>query len=385
MHSTDLLVVGGGVLGAFHAYHALRRGLRVTLLEKNAQPQGATVRNFGQVVPSGMPPGEWFEYGRESTVLYKEIQAQTDLTVRNAGSVYVASDADELTLCQELCDHHRAETDYPCEMLSAAAVLERLPGLRPEYAVGGLLFPTEVTVEARTMVGRLLAWMVETMNLDYRPQTLVVQIDADGDGVTATDARGRVVRAGHAVVCSGAEFKALFPDVFAASDIEVAKLQMLETVPQPHGYRLPGSVLTGLTIRRYEAFRSLPSYGDLDDGHLDPALATWGVHLLFKQGADGAVIVGDSHEYALAADADDLGFDLRDDVNALILREARAILDLPDWTLRRSWFGVYPQRPGGGVFQRTVGDRVHVVTAIGGKGMTASAGFSRHHIDQIYA
>ena len=45
----DLVVVGGGVLGTFHAYHALKKGLRVALFEKDRQPQGATVRNFGQV------------------------------------------------------------------------------------------------------------------------------------------------------------------------------------------------------------------------------------------------------------------------------------------------------------------------------------------------
>ena len=28
----DLIVVGGGILGTFHAYHALKKGLRVALI-----------------------------------------------------------------------------------------------------------------------------------------------------------------------------------------------------------------------------------------------------------------------------------------------------------------------------------------------------------------
>ncbi|MGI9459159.1 MAG: FAD-dependent oxidoreductase, partial [Pirellulales bacterium] len=62
-NNADLLVVGGGVLGAFHAYHAMQRGLTVILLEKDAAPVGATVRNFGQVVPSGLDQ-HWQQYGR---------------------------------------------------------------------------------------------------------------------------------------------------------------------------------------------------------------------------------------------------------------------------------------------------------------------------------
>ena len=89
----DLIIVGAGVLGTFHAYHAAKAGLRVLLLEKDRYPVGATVRNFGQVVPSGLA-GRWFEYGRRSLEIYRDIQQETDLTVRANGTIYVASDAD---------------------------------------------------------------------------------------------------------------------------------------------------------------------------------------------------------------------------------------------------------------------------------------------------
>ncbi|MFN3589624.1 MAG: FAD-dependent oxidoreductase, partial [Spirosomataceae bacterium] len=59
MKKFDLAIVGGGVLGAFHAYHALLKGLSVVLFEKDIYPQGSTIQNFGQVVPSGLA-GKWF-------------------------------------------------------------------------------------------------------------------------------------------------------------------------------------------------------------------------------------------------------------------------------------------------------------------------------------
>ena len=45
--STDVLVVGGGVVGAATAYHLARRGVSVTLLEADRLASGATGRNLG--------------------------------------------------------------------------------------------------------------------------------------------------------------------------------------------------------------------------------------------------------------------------------------------------------------------------------------------------
>ncbi|HMS97232.1 MAG TPA: FAD-dependent oxidoreductase [Saprospiraceae bacterium] len=50
---SQIIIVGGGILGLAHAYHLLEAGQQVTLLEKNNPLQGSSVRNFGQIVPSG--------------------------------------------------------------------------------------------------------------------------------------------------------------------------------------------------------------------------------------------------------------------------------------------------------------------------------------------
>ena len=63
----DLIIVGAGILGTAHAYHAANKGLKVLILEKDNFPVGSTVRNFGQVVPSGMA-GSWFDQDRKSVV-----------------------------------------------------------------------------------------------------------------------------------------------------------------------------------------------------------------------------------------------------------------------------------------------------------------------------
>ena len=101
MKKYDLIVIGAGNLGTFHAYHALLKGKTVLMIEKDAEPIEATVRNFGQIVPSGQALENWFELGRESLAIYKNIQSKFDITVRQNGTYYLASDDQEMTLLEE--------------------------------------------------------------------------------------------------------------------------------------------------------------------------------------------------------------------------------------------------------------------------------------------
>ena len=380
-NSFDLIIVGAGALGAFHAYFARQRGLRVLLLEKDSRPREATVRNFGQIITSGMAAGEWFDYARVSLETYQRIQAECDISIRQNGSLYLASTALEL---QVLAEQHAQYTalGYASRLLPAAECQQRLPPVRASYCVGGLLFEQEVTAEPDLLIHKLLAYLVARWQLDYRPATTVRAVTAGSAGCEVVDVHGQRYRAAQVLVCSGRDCQLLFPEVFAQSDLQLVKLQMLATYPLPQ-VRLPGSVLTGLSIRRYHAFQSCPSFAQLLAEPMDPDLQRWGIHLLFKQALDGSIIIGDTHEYADLADADNLDFNNSDQLNQLVLGEARRILDLPDWRIQRTWNGYYTQSKSGEIFQHSPDPRIHIVTGIGGKGMTSACGFAAHHMAQL--
>ncbi len=377
----DLIVIGSGALGTFHAYHAARMGKKVLLLEKDNRPVSATVRNFGQVVPSGMA-GKWFAYGRRSLEIYGDIQAEHDLTVRQNGSLYVASDEDEWTLANELYDRRRAD-GYPCELLSKAQTLTRYPVLQPGYVRGALLFPTEVSVEPDQMIHRLIQYIVKKHGVTYWHDSAVVDCQSNYNGAIITLANRMRFQAQQVLICNGSEFRLLFPEVFAESGLVVSKLQMMQTVAMPQ-VSLPGNILTGLTIRRYESFAECPSYEHSQNAlpeHL-VELKKWGIHILFKQALDGSIIVGDSHEYAGAAHVDDLDFDTKDYVNKLMLEEARRIVTFPVDQISRTWAGFYAQTPNE-IFEYDIDENIHIVTGIGGKGMTSSAGYAEQKIGQL--
>ncbi|OXB03331.1 oxidase [Flavobacterium plurextorum] len=378
----DLIVIGGGVLGTFHAYHALQKGLKVAIIEKDKLPVSATVRNFGQVVPSGMDT-KWQNYGRESLKIYSDIQSQFDISIRKNGSVYLASNDEEVQLIEELSIINK-NNGYESLLLTKEQCLEKYSGLRNDYIKAGLFFPEEVTVEPRIMINRLLEFLIKNKGLAYFGNTKVVRCDSLLNEVVVLTANGEIHKTSKVILCCGSEFKTLYPDVFAKSDLEVTKLQMLQTKPQAD-YQLKGSVLTGLSIRRYEAFYECPSFDGIKAKEASDSFEKeWGVHILFKQAVDGSVIIGDSHEYADAANIDDLGFDLRMDVDEFMIAEAKKIFNLPTFEIQNRWYGMYSQCKENDIFEHTIENNIHIVTGIGGKGMTGSAGFSKENIKNIF-
>lgn len=252
----DLIVVGSGVLGTFHAYHAARLGKKVLLTEKDHYPTQATVRNFGQVVPSGMGQA-WFNFGVRGTALYKEIQSDFDISIRNNGSVYIASDEDEQRLIHEL----KAIMDgrnYTSELLSTDQCLRRWPVLRKEYCREAIFFPQEVSAEPERMIFRLLEYATTKFkNLTYKPSTTIIDCYTSGSTVKVVSHRKEEFTADKVIVCNGGEFKLLFADLFRESGIVTSKLQMLRSVIMKE-VPLEGNILTGLTIRRYESFQECP-------------------------------------------------------------------------------------------------------------------------------
>lgn len=382
MKKYDLVVIGGGVLGTFHAYHGLQKGLQVALLERNKKPQGATTQNFGQVVPSGMNT-KWQIYGRESLNIYKEIQQQFDITLRENGSVYLASNEEEVKLIEELHQINK-NNQYISELLTKEECLKKYPGLQSDYIKAGLFFPQEITVEARMMIHRLQDFMMQHLNLDYFTNRNVISCEETGRGIKITSSSGEVCEAEKVIICNGSEFKNLYPTLFNESDLEVTKLQMLQTKPQSN-YQLSGNILTGCSIRRYEAFAECASFSEIKSKeNLDSFQKKWGVHILFKQAPDGSVIIGDSHQYADARNIDDLGYDLHMDIDDFMITEAQKIINLPTYDIQNRWFGMYSQCKTKDIFQETIGGNIHVITGIGGKGMTGSAGFAKENMTRIF-
>ena len=70
----DLAVVGAGIVGLAHAHAAVRRGLRVVVVERGTALIGSSVRNFGHI-GVGMHTGIARQYAERARELWIELAA----------------------------------------------------------------------------------------------------------------------------------------------------------------------------------------------------------------------------------------------------------------------------------------------------------------------
>ncbi len=375
----DVVVIGAGVLGAFHAYFAGRKGLRTLLLERHDGPQSASVRNFGMLAAGAQPPGEWHRRGLESAAIYRELAEQFSFPLTRHGSQYLATTPREADVLSEFA-RLGPDLGYNCRLLDAAESIRLNPVVNPEHCLASLHFPDDLRLEPRPFFRAFLPWLRRELGCVYRPATVATRVTEAGGVCRVHTSDGLEHVARHVFVCCGAELRALFPQRFRGAGMRRCVLQMMRTEPQP-GARMPTSVASGLTLRRYASFRLCPSWARLDDEPVDPRLTERGIHLLLVQDADGRVIVGDSHRTS----EDDPGDTLDGLTEELILAEAARLVRLPHWRIAERWHGIYPVYPDHELFTETLQGRIHLVTGIGGKGMTVGPAVARESIDRITA
>lgn len=377
----DLIIIGSGVMGSFHAHHALNLGKKVLIIDRNSKAIQASVRNFGQAVTSGLSLNEWHYYGRRSAELYLDLHKKAGLPVRQNGSYYIANTPGEFAVLEEMQQRFLA-LDYGCELWDKSTVLKHLPAIQDSYAVGALVFKQELSIEPEYMVNRLRDYMIEQMGLQQEMNCLIQHVKSYSDRVEVISNTGKKFEAENVLICNGIELQQLYPELFAASDIEVCRLQMI-SLKNP-GIELQGNILTGLSIRRYESFRECEAWKKLDSHGLSNEYDEKGIHILFKQRPDGTVILGDSHDYLDAADAHNFSFLHDVHTDSLMLQEAKRIAKLNRWEPEYTWNGFYSQCKHSDLFEAKPEQGVHIITGIGGKGMTTTAGLAENRIQSMF-
>jgi D-hydroxyproline dehydrogenase subunit beta len=376
MPSWDLVVIGAGILGVSHAYYAAKRGWRVLLLERGDWPGEASVRNFGTLM-AGSLAGEWRRRGMESIAFYRELAPQAGFHFAPTGSLYHVTTPIEAAILEEFAQRAPAK-GCRCELMEPAAAAKLNPLLQRAYVRLALFFPDDGRVEPRGLFRRLIPWLTRQWQVEYRPATVAVSVSARGGEACVRTAAGAELRARCAVLCNGSDLGTLFPERFAAAGFERCKLSMLRTTPQP-SVRMPVTLASGLTLRRYPAFTICPSYARLLNEPVAPGVLEAGIHILTVQDPDGSFVIGDSHEYAEG----DLSEILDTRVEALILSEARKLFQLPSWAIAERWHGVYSMPKDAEIYRATIDDVIHIVTGIRGKGMTTGPAVARETIDAL--
>jgi FAD dependent oxidoreductase TIGR03364 len=365
--SFDLAVVGSGIVGLAHALAAARLGKRVIVIDRDAQANGASVRNFGFVTVTGQARGEVWRRARRSAEVWNEIAGPAGIAVLQRGLTMVARRPEARVVLESFLQTEMADG---CAWQDAKSLGDRLP-VQGEV-LGALTSQVDLRVESRTAIPRLAAWLAETHGVVFCRETAVLRVEP-GRLETSTGA----ILADAIVVCPGDDLVTLFPEHFTRAGVTRCKLQMLRLADP--GWRLPGPVMSDLGLVRYLGYAELPQVEPLrarlqaEQGrHLEH-----GIHLIVVQSADGSLVVGDSHHYAATPDPF-----AHDEVDALILEEFSAVFGQAAPPVLERWTGTYASASGHSLV-KTPMTGVRLVTVTSGTGASTAFGLAEDVISDL--
>ncbi|GLZ55205.1 TIGR03364 family FAD-dependent oxidoreductase [Actinomycetospora sp. NBRC 106378] len=363
---SDLIVVGGGIVGLAHALEATERGLSVTVVERDDHPVGASIRNFGHGCLTAQA-GEALEFAQRARRTWLHAGKAAGFDVAECGTVVVARAEEELAALEELADVRGDEV----RVLSAAEVVDRLP-VRPEGLRGGAFLPRDVRVEQRVAAPRLLDHLEQQPGVTVLRGTPVLDVQAGG----VRTGRGDLT-ADHVVVCVGHDLDRLAPGTADEAGLERCTLQMLQLRPVTPVQVAP-AVLTGSSMLRYPALAATAGAAALRERWRTerPEMLDAVVNHMLTQLPDGDLVVGDTHRYARTPEPWS-----EESLDELLLAETRALLQA-DLRVVRRWQGTYASAPGE-FLRAPLAPGVVAVSVTSGIGMTTAFGLAPSVLDTL--
>ncbi|WP_193187875.1 TIGR03364 family FAD-dependent oxidoreductase [Nisaea sediminum] len=372
-NSYDLAIVGGGICGLATALAASKRGKRVIVIDRDAQSNGASVRNFGFVTVTGQKAGETWERARRSAEIWRDIAPKAGIPVLHEGLLITAQRPEAVAVLEEFA---ATEMGRECLMLTAEAAAAKAPVLVSSRLAAAMWSPHEARVEPRQALPRIAQYLQAECGVDIRWSTAVIGVSDGGVETTAG-----LIEAEAVVVCPGPDLATLFPERLASYGLRLCKLQMLRLAPQPPEWKLPGAVMSDLSLVRYEGYTELPASKILRT-RLEVEQPQWlahGIHLIVVQGADGSLVVGDSHHYAATPDPFAPAA-----VEDLIVEEAGRVLALKNSKVIERWTGIYPSAADRTAFIDTPSEGVRILVVSSGTGMSTAFALGEETVASLY-
>jgi len=210
--SSDLVVIGAGVIGLSCAWRAARAGARVAVVERFCPPAGATRVAAGMLAPVGelaFGEPELLKLTLAAAELYPSFVADLEQAsgvatgYRRDGALHVALDRDEAAELRRVHELQRS-LGLGAEWLPPRRCRELEPGLTPSFA-GGVHAPAEGSVDPRALVAALVAALEAESGVELLLGTGVEAPLFAGERIAGvrTDG-GRELRAGRVVLAAGA-------------------------------------------------------------------------------------------------------------------------------------------------------------------------------------
>jgi glycine/D-amino acid oxidase-like deaminating enzyme len=356
----DVVIVGGGIIGAACAFELAERGATVTLLEREELAAGASGRNNGLWLTPVDPAN--VSMARTTLARYLEIADASPVPFRldpePIGLLAAALDEEEMRAGEAEHEPYRA-AGVQVDRLEAEEVRRLEPAIASGVLGGWLVHHGHRLAPAALTVG--LALMAAERGATVRHHLPVRALLQERDRITGVLTDEGRIGADEVVVAAGPWSSSLLDPIGVRLPITGARGWLVRLDPPPGLLRhLVASAGWEDATGRWEdgAVRA----GSLEE--VSAATAT-----LLHPATDGSLIAGSSRQPVITPEAEDPG------VPARIVRGAiRMVPALADAEIRSAWWGIRPLTPDERPAVGRLRDGLSIAAGHGSEGVILGAG-----------
>ena len=200
--STNVVVIGGGVVGVFTALYLNRLGVKTTVLEKGRIAGEQSSRNWGWVRTMNRDPAE-LPIAMEAQQLWKEVDGQVNHATgfTQQGIHYLCSTEQKMADWEywiDIAKSHGLDSHF----ISASQITAQFPLLANKY-VGALTTPSDGRAEPWTAVPAV-ATLAEQEGVILKENCAVRGLTVEGGSVTGVVTEDGPIECEQVVLAGGA-------------------------------------------------------------------------------------------------------------------------------------------------------------------------------------
>lgn len=322
--SKEVIVVGGGIIGAAITYYLARRGINVTLIEGKDIASGTSSSCDQAVLLQTKKPGPLLELAMKSNDLYKNLEDELGVSIeyRQGGGMILMENEEHKVLLEQLVAKQQ-KVGLKVNTVSREEILERQPGIA-SHVIGSTWSDEDAKVNS---LKASLAFVnaAKRLGAEVLLGEPVKSLLSSENRIIGVELKDKRHYADMVIVAAGVWTPQLLNDIGVEVPITPRRGQILVSEKLPLIYK--SNILSG----SYIAAKS-------GSGNSNP----YGVGLVMGQTYSGNLLIGGSREF--------VGFNVSTtaEVTRLISKAAVNVFpELRHVRIIRTFAGLRPYTPDG--------------------------------------
>lgn len=322
--NAEVVIIGGGVIGASILYHLSKRKIKAVAVEKNELASGSSGACDGLIFLQSKKPGPHLQLAVESKERFDHLQEELDLQVeyRNPGGMIIIENEDELKVMDSFVEEQR-NTGLDVSLLDPHEAREMEPSLSD--AISGATFSAfDAKVNPILLT---LAFISSAQRSGSKAFTdcEVTGIEVKSGRVRAVHTTRGKIKTSVAVNAAGAHAPSIGQMVNVTIPIKPRRGQLLVTES------VPPMVTRGILSAQYIAAKFNSALDKPHEGGIS-----------IDQTYNGNLLLGSTREF--------VGFDKRTTytgIKNIVMQTTRVMPRLKDVHIIRAFAGLRPYTPDG--------------------------------------